>query len=82
MLYPRAVILALLSSYRGRSADCSADRSGDRYAAISYRRRQALPHVLNDAWRLTFVNNANACLLFAPVVFFFEGTMLWEVRAF
>ena len=36
---------------------------------------------MNDAWRLTFINNANACLLFVPAVFFFEGAMLWEVRA-
>lgn len=48
---------------------------------ISHRRRQALPYVMNDAWRLTFINNANACLLFVPAVFFFEGAMLWEVRA-
>lgn len=51
-------------------------------AGISDRRRQALPYVVNDAWRLTFINNANACLLFAPVVFFFEGTILWQVRGF
>ena len=52
------------------------------YAVVSNRRWQALPYVMNDAWRLTFINNANACLLFLPVLFFFEGAMLWEVRAF
>eukprot|EP00904_Undaria_pinnatifida_P003370 jgi/Undpi1/13033/HiC_scaffold_8.g02696.m1 len=40
--------------------------------------KKALPYVMNDAWRLTFINNANACLLFLPVLFFFEGAMLWE----
>lgn len=40
---------------------------------------QALPHVMNDAWRLTFINNANACLLFVPFVVYFEGSMLLEV---
>ncbi|CAN0520127.1 unnamed protein product, partial [Scytosiphon promiscuus] len=42
--------------------------------------RKALPHVKNDAWRLTFTNNANACLLFIPFVLYFEGGMLWEVN--
>ena len=41
--------------------------------------RQALPHVMNDAWRLTFINNANACLLFIPFVLYFEGSMLRAV---
>lgn len=41
--------------------------------------RQALPHVMNDAWRLTFINNANACLLFIPFVLYFEGGMLLAV---
>lgn len=35
---------------------------------------------MNDAWRLTFTNNANACLLFIPFVLFFEGSLLWEVK--
>lgn len=34
---------------------------------------------MNDAWRLTFINNANACLLFIPFVVYFEGAMLREV---
>eukprot|EP00752_Nemacystus_decipiens_P006798 g6103.t1 len=38
--------------------------------------KKALPHVANDAWRLTFINNANACLLFIPFVLYFEGSML------
>ncbi|CAM9204872.1 unnamed protein product [Ectocarpus fasciculatus] len=40
--------------------------------------KKALPHVMNDAWRLTFINNANACLLFIPFVVYFEGGMLRE----
>ena len=40
---------------------------------------QALPHVENDAWRLTFINNANACILFVPFVAYFEGPTLWQV---
>lgn len=42
--------------------------------------RQALPHVMNDAWRLTFINNANAVLLFIPFVLYFEGGLMWAVR--
>lgn len=34
---------------------------------------------MNDAWRLTFINNVNACLLFIPFVVYFEGAMLLEV---
>lgn len=41
---------------------------------------QVLPHVQNDAWRLTFVNNANACFIFLPFVLWFEGATLVEVR--
>lgn len=36
---------------------------------------------MNDAWRLTFINNANACLLFIPFVLYFEGSMLLAVSS-
>lgn len=40
--------------------------------------KKALSHVKNDAWLLTFNNNANACLLFPAIVLYFERTKLIE----
>lgn len=37
--------------------------------------KKVLPAVDDNHWKLTFYNNINACLLFLPLVFFFE----WEV---
>lgn len=34
---------------------------------------------MNDVWRLTFINNVNACFLFIPAVLIFEGDTLREV---
>lgn len=33
----------------------------------------------NDAWRLAFINNANACLLFIPFVLYYEGSAIMKV---
>ncbi|CAM9652801.1 unnamed protein product [Pylaiella littoralis] len=40
--------------------------------------KKALPYVMNDVWRLTFINNVNACFLFIPAVLIFEGDTLRE----
>lgn len=40
---------------------------------------QMLAYVQKDAWRLTFVNNANACILFLPLIYLFEGRLVAEV---
>lgn len=34
---------------------------------------------MNDAWRLVFTENANACLLWVPVVLYFDGNKISEV---
>jgi solute carrier family 35 (GDP-fucose transporter), member C1 len=37
-----------------------------------------LPAVDNDHWRLTYLNNINACIMFAPLVWWFEREALLE----
>jgi solute carrier family 35 (GDP-fucose transporter), member C1 len=37
-----------------------------------------LPAVDNDHWRLTYLNNINACIMFAPLVWWFERDALIE----
>jgi solute carrier family 35 (GDP-fucose transporter), member C1 len=39
---------------------------------------QVLPAVDNDHWRLTYLNNINACIMFAPLVWWFERDALIE----
>jgi len=42
---------------------------------------KVLPVVQRDKWRLSFMNNANACVLFLPLILFFEGDKLMEHSA-
>ncbi|CAN0449501.1 unnamed protein product, partial [Discosporangium mesarthrocarpum] len=37
---------------------------------------QVLPVVANNAWRLAFINNFNACLLSLPLIYHYEGETL------
>lgn len=39
--------------------------------------KKVLPSVDNDHWKLTFYNNVNATVLFAPLIAFFEATTLF-----
>ncbi|CAM9385268.1 unnamed protein product [Choristocarpus tenellus] len=43
--------------------------------------KRILPYVNNDAWRLAFINNANACFLFLPFIYFYEREILIDVRS-
>ena len=38
--------------------------------------KRVLPAVDNDHWRLTFYNNVNACLLFLPLIAYFEASVI------
>jgi len=38
--------------------------------------KKILPVVEDNHWRLTFYNNMNACVLFLPLIFYFEGEEL------
>lgn len=60
-----------LTARRIRTRTNAANETGD---------PQALAHVKNDAWLLTFNNNANAWFLFLPLVYLFESATLMEVR--
>lgn len=43
--------------------------------------KKVLPAVGNDQWRLTFVNNANASIIFLPLIWLFERDVLQEKSA-
>lgn len=40
--------------------------------------KKVLPAVDNDHWKLTFYNNVNAIVLFAPMIAYFEASTLYE----
>ena len=40
--------------------------------------KKILPSVDNDHWRLTFYNNVNACILFLPLILYFEYATITE----
>ena len=44
--------------------------------------KKVLPAVDNDHWKLTFYNNVNACILFMPLISYFEAhiifTAMWK----
>ena len=40
--------------------------------------KKVLPAVDDNHWRLTFYNNVNACILFIPLVAYFEGRTILE----
>lgn len=40
--------------------------------------KRVLPAVDDNHWRLTFYNNVNACVLFIPLVVYFEGNLIAE----
>lgn len=40
--------------------------------------KMVLPAVDDNHWRLTYYNNVNACLLFIPLVLYFEGRIVLE----
>mmetsp|Transcript_38142 Transcript_38142/g.43536 ORF Transcript_38142/g.43536 Transcript_38142/m.43536 type:complete len:368 (-) Transcript_38142:120-1223(-) len=40
--------------------------------------KKVLPAVDDNHWRLTFYNNVNACVLFIPLVAYFEGKLIRE----
>jgi len=40
--------------------------------------KKVLPAVDDNHWRLTFYNNVNACVLFIPLVVYFEGEIIHE----
>jgi len=40
--------------------------------------KKVLPAVDNDHWKLTFYNNVNACVLFMPLMAYFEAHTLFE----
>lgn len=40
--------------------------------------KTTLPHVNGDKWLLTYVNNANACILFIPLIAYYETDILIE----
>ena len=40
--------------------------------------KKVLPAVDNDHWKLTFYNNINACVLFAPLIAYFEAGTLYN----
>mmetsp|Transcript_17432 Transcript_17432/g.37651 ORF Transcript_17432/g.37651 Transcript_17432/m.37651 type:complete len:355 (-) Transcript_17432:373-1437(-) len=40
--------------------------------------KKVLPVVDDNHWKLTFYNNVNACFLFLPLVFYFEGEVIME----
>lgn len=39
--------------------------------------KKVLPAVDNDHWKLTFYNNVNACVLFSPLIAYFEAHVLF-----
>ena len=40
--------------------------------------KKVLPSVDNDHWKLTFYNNVNACILFLPLILYYEYTTIIE----
>jgi len=40
--------------------------------------KKTLPYVEDDKWLLTYVNNANACILFIPLIAYYESDILLE----
>lgn len=40
--------------------------------------KKILPEVDDDHWKLTYYNNCNACVLFLPLMYFFEFDVLFE----
>lgn len=43
--------------------------------------KKVLPAVDNDHWKLTFYNNVNACVLFMPLMAYFEAHILFEAMS-
>jgi len=40
--------------------------------------KKVLPAVNDNQWTLTYINNANATLMFIPLVLFFEGSVVFS----